>query len=53
MSHVQNPKQKLLKESDENTNQHNINDNHKVMKLADEEYVQMDTRLIKYGQNSE
>jgi hypothetical protein len=36
-----------------NNNQQNRNDTHKVMKLAEEEYDQTDTRLAKYGQNSE
>jgi hypothetical protein len=53
MSHVQNPKKKPLEESDENTNQRDKNDPHKIMKLAEEEWNQTDTRLAKYGQNSE
>jgi hypothetical protein len=36
-----------------NTNQNDRNDHHKVMKLAEEELNQMETRLAKYGQNSE
>jgi hypothetical protein len=36
-----------------NTNQNDRNDPHKVMKLAKEELNQMETRLAKYGQNSE
>jgi hypothetical protein len=36
-----------------NTNQQNRNDPHKVMKPAEEEWDQTDTRLVKYGQNSE
>jgi hypothetical protein len=36
-----------------NTNQQYINNPHKVTKLAEEEWDQMDTRLAKYGQNSE
>jgi hypothetical protein len=53
MSHVQHPKQKNLKESDENTNQQDKNIPHKIMKLAEEEYDQTCTQLVKYGQNSE
>jgi hypothetical protein len=49
MSHVQNPGKKVMK----NTHQPDINDPHKVMKPAEEEWDQMDTRLVKYGQNSE
>jgi hypothetical protein len=45
-----NPKQKPLKESGENTNQHDTND---PTKLAEEECDHMDTRLAKYDQNSE
>jgi hypothetical protein len=37
MSHVQNPKKKPLEESDENTNQQDKNDPHKITKLAEEE----------------
>jgi hypothetical protein len=37
----------------ENTSQQNRNDPHKVTKLAKEELDQTDTRLAKYGQNSE
>jgi hypothetical protein len=36
-----------------NTNQNDRNDPHKVMKLAEEELNQMETRLAKYDQNSE
>jgi hypothetical protein len=36
-----------------NTNQYERNDAHKVMKLAEEEWHQTDTQLVKYGQNSE
>jgi hypothetical protein len=53
MSHVQNSKKKPLEESDENTNQQDKNDPHKITKLAEEEWNQTDTRLAKYGQNSE
>jgi hypothetical protein len=35
-----------------NTNQHDRNDPHKIMKLAKEERDQMNTRLAKYSQNS-
>ncbi len=35
-----------------NTNQYDRNDSHKVMKLAEEEWDETDTRLAKYGQNS-
>jgi hypothetical protein len=53
MSQVQNPKQKPLNESDENINQQDINDTHKIIKLAEEEWDQMDTRLANYGENRE
>jgi hypothetical protein len=46
------PSKKSLKESNENTNHQDINDSHKVMKLAEEECDQTDTRLVKYDQNS-
>jgi hypothetical protein len=36
-----------------NTNQYDINDHHKVMKLAEEECDQTDTQIVKYDQNSE
>jgi hypothetical protein len=36
-----------------NTNQPDRNDLHKVTKLAEEEWGQTNTRLAKYGQNSE
>jgi hypothetical protein len=36
-----------------NTNQQDRNDPHKVIKLVEEECDQMDTRLVKYDQNSE
>jgi hypothetical protein len=36
-----------------NTNQQDINDPHKITKLAEEEWDQTDSRLEKYGQNSE
>jgi hypothetical protein len=36
-----------------NTNQHDRNDPHKVIKLAEEECDQMDTLLAKYSQNSD
>jgi hypothetical protein len=36
-----------------NTNQQDINDPHKIMKLAEKEWDQKDTRLAKYGQNHE
>jgi hypothetical protein len=32
-----------------NTNQQDINDPHKVMRLAEEEWDQIDTWLSKYG----
>jgi hypothetical protein len=35
------------------TNEENINDPHKIMKLAEEKYDQTDTRLAKYDQNRE
>jgi hypothetical protein len=52
-SHVQNPKQKLQKESDKNTNQQHINNPHEIMKLAEKEWDQTGTQLAKYDQNSE
>jgi hypothetical protein len=36
-----------------NTNQQDINDPHKITKLAEEEWDQTDSRLEKYSQNSE
>jgi hypothetical protein len=36
-----------------NTNQWDINDPHKIMKLAEEELDQTDNWLSNYGQNSE
>jgi hypothetical protein len=36
-----------------NTNQKDINDTHKVTKLAKEKWDQTDNRLAKYGQNGE
>jgi hypothetical protein len=36
-----------------NTNQHDRNDPHKIMKLTEEEWDQTDTWLAKYGQNNE
>jgi hypothetical protein len=36
-----------------NTDQQDRNDPHKVMKLAEEEWDQTDTRLAKYDQNGE
>jgi hypothetical protein len=49
MSHIQNPKQKPLKESDEKTNQQDRNDPNKITKLAEEEWDQTNTRLAKYN----
>jgi hypothetical protein len=53
MSHVQNPKQKPWNKVIKNTNQQDKNVPHKVMKPAEEGWDQTDTRLAKYGQNSE
>jgi hypothetical protein len=53
MSHVQDPMQKPLKESESNTNQLDRNDPLKVTKLAEEEWDQTDSRFTKYGQNNE
>jgi hypothetical protein len=36
-----------------NTSQQDRNDPHKIMKLAEEELDQTNTRLAKYGQNGE
>jgi hypothetical protein len=36
-----------------NTKQHDRNDPHKIMNLEEQEWDQIDTRLAKYGQNSE
>jgi hypothetical protein len=44
-----NPENKVIK----NTNQQDINDPHKILKLGEEESDQTNTRLAKYGQNSE
>jgi hypothetical protein len=48
-----NPKAKTLKESDERTNQQHRNDLLKVMNTAEKEWDQLDTRLVRYDQNSE
>jgi hypothetical protein len=48
-----NPKAKTIKEGDEHTNQQHINNPLEVMNVAEKEWDQLDTRLVKYGQNSE
>jgi hypothetical protein len=48
-----NPKSKTLQEGYENTNQQYRNGSFKVMNAAEKEWDQLDTRLAKYGQNSE
>jgi hypothetical protein len=53
MSQVQTPKTKTLQECVEHTNQQIRNDTLKVMNVAEKELNQWDTRLAKYGQNSE
>jgi hypothetical protein len=46
---IKNPRKKVMK----NTNQHDRNYLHIVTNQAEEEWDQTDTRLAKYGQNSE
>jgi hypothetical protein len=53
MSQVQTPNTKTLQEGMEHTNQQIRNDTLKVMNVAEKELNQWDTRLAKYGQNSE
>jgi hypothetical protein len=48
-----NPKAKTIQEGDEHTNQQHINNPLEVMNVAEKEWDQLDTRLVKYGQNSE
>jgi hypothetical protein len=48
-----NPKSKTLQESGEYTNQQHRNDPLNVMKAAEKEWYQLDTRLTRYDQNSE
>jgi hypothetical protein len=48
-----NPKAKTLQEIDEHTNQQHRNDLLKVMNAIEKEWDQLDTRLVKYDQNSE
>jgi hypothetical protein len=48
-----NPKAKTLQEGDEHTNQPCRNDPLKVTNVAEKEYDQLNTRLARYGQNSE
>jgi hypothetical protein len=48
-----NPKAKTLQECDEHTNQQCRNDPLEDMNAAEKEWHQLDTRLAKYGQNSE
>jgi hypothetical protein len=53
MTELQTPKAKTLQEGDEHTNQQCRNDPLKVMNTTKKEWNQLDTRLAKYGQNSE
>jgi hypothetical protein len=53
MTQLQTPKAKTLQEGDEHTNQQCRNDPLKVMNTMKKEWNQLDTRLAKYGQNSE
>jgi hypothetical protein len=48
-----NPKAKSLQESDKHTNQLHRNDPLKVMSVTEKEWDQLDTRLVRYDQNSE
>jgi hypothetical protein len=48
-----NPKAKNLQGSDEHTNQPHRNDPLKVMDAAEKEWDQLNTRLVRYDQNSE
>jgi hypothetical protein len=48
-----NHKAKTIQEGDEHTNQQHINNPLEVMNVAEKEWDQLDTRLVKYGQNSE
>jgi hypothetical protein len=51
------PKFKLqcqnLQEGDEHTNQQRRNDHIKVMNAVEKQWDQLNTQLVKYGQNSE
>jgi hypothetical protein len=46
-------KAKTLQESDDHTNQQPINGPLEVMNAVKKEWDQLDTRLVKFGQNSE
>jgi hypothetical protein len=48
-----NSKVKTLQESDEHTNQYHRNHPLKVINTAEKEWDQLDTRLVRYDQNSE
>jgi hypothetical protein len=48
-----NPKAKTLQEGDEHTNQQLRNDPLVVTNAAGNKWDQLDTQLVKYGQNSE
>jgi hypothetical protein len=52
MSHVQTQSKNSWKKVMKNTNQWDRNDPHKVTKLVEEEWDEMNTRLTKYDQNS-
>jgi regulatory protein YycH of two-component signal transduction system YycFG len=47
-----NPKAKTLQEGDEHINQHLRNDHLEVTNAVEKESDQLDTRLVKYSQNS-
>jgi hypothetical protein len=53
MSQVQNPRPKIVQYNDEHTNQQHRNDPLEDMNAVEKEWDQLDTRLAKYGQNSE
>jgi hypothetical protein len=55
LAHVpsSNPKAKTLQESDEQPNQQHRNDPLKVINAAEKEWDQLNTRLVRYDQNSE
>jgi hypothetical protein len=47
------PKDKILQESDEHTNQQHRNDLLKVINVTEKEWDQLNTWLARYDQNSE
>jgi hypothetical protein len=53
MSPSSNPKSKTLQEGDEHTNQQRKNDPLEITNAVEKEWDQLNTRFVKYGQNSE